>query len=549
MLFCSSAIQAADEFTLPQGVKRVEIFLLMGQSNMKGRGQVPEVQTEHPRILNMNMVDDRWCPAKHPLHKIDDPDLLNRPDNTGVGPGLDFARVLAERDEDVLIALIPVAWGGSSIKRWTKGADLYERTIRKANKALTDFPEGKARIAGALWLQGESDTFEDRYGPYAGKLDAMIQSLRRDMELPELPFIACTIGSFIRNIEKFPHVKEINEDLMELPKRLPRTACVDARDIKGHIGDYLHFNTESQIIIGQRFAKSYLKLAELKPTLAEVPYGKHERHVLDFWKAESDTPTPLVFAIHGGAWVTGSKKNFSKFIDIEAFLNAGISVVAINYRLMKHSKDVVPPVKAPLHDAARALQFVRSKADEWNIDKERIGAIGGSAGACSSLWLLYHDDMADANSDDPVARQSTRLWCASVYNAQTSLDPKQMKEWIPNITYGGHAFEFGRPATGEAFTRFLADREKILPWIKEYSPYANVSADDPPAALFYKWTPGIDEVDNVATHSAHFGVKLQEHCVKLGVVCDVVYPGARDVKHETLTDYLIATLKAPAEEK
>jgi len=287
-----------------------------------------------------------------------------------------------------------------------------------------------------------------------------------------------------------------------------------------------------------------------KPTLEEVRYGEHERHILDFRKAPSDTPTPLVICIHGGAWVGGNKERLLKFIDIEPFLKERISVVAINYRLIRNIKDVVPPVKAPLHDAARALQFVRSKADEWNIDKERIGATGVSAGACSSLWLLYHDDMAYANSDDPVARQSTRLWCASVIKPQTSLDPKQMKEWIPNITYGGHAFKSGRSAIGEVnFAQFLADRENILSWINEYSPYALVSADDPPAALFFKWAPGIDEVDRVATHSAHFGVGLQERCREVGIQCDVVYPGAKDVKHETPTDYLITALKARSGEK
>ncbi|HEY1050507.1 MAG TPA: hypothetical protein VGE39_12150 [Prosthecobacter sp.] len=72
---------------------------------------------------------------------------------------------------------------------------------------------------------------------------------------------------------------------------------------------------------------------------------------------------------------------------------------------------MVPPVKAPLEDAARALQFVRSKAAEWNIDKERIGASGSSAGSCSALWLTFHPEMADAKSADPMARESTRRWC------------------------------------------------------------------------------------------------------------------------------------------
>jgi len=273
------------------------------------------------------------------------------------------------------------------------------------------------------------------------------------------------------------------------------------------------------------------------PTLSDVRYDKHERHTLDFWKAESDIPTPLVFVIHGLGWTGGSKERLSRFADCEALLEAGISVVAINYRLMKHSRDVVPPVRAPLHDAARALKFVRSKADEWNIDKARVGAAGGSAGACSSLWLAYHDDLADSKSEDVVERESSRLWCAAVQGPQTTLDPAQMKEWTPNSRYGGHAF--GK----ENFAQFLADRESILPWLAEYSPYALVSADDPPVCLFYNAPPAIGQEQKDPTHTANFGVKLQERCIELGVQCEVIYPGSSDAGHETPTDYLIATLK------
>lgn len=280
-----------------------------------------------------------------------------------------------------------------------------------------------------------------------------------------------------------------------------------------------------------------------KPTLSEVAYGTHERHVLDFWKAPSDKPTPLVFVIHGGGWRNGSKERLNRFVDTAALLKEGISVVAINYRLMRHAEGVEPPVKAPLHDAARALQFVRSKATEWNIDKERIAAAGASAGACSSLWLLYHDDLADPESEDPVARESTRLFCAAVNNAQTTLDPQQMKEWTPNSKYGGHAFGIGH------FDQFLAEREKILPWIQEYSPYALVSADDPPVYLHYKGpAPSIGKPQKDPTHTANFGVKLQERCNEFGLKCEFTYRSAKKAGHEDATAYLIATLKSPAGE-
>lgn len=272
-------------------------------------------------------------------------------------------------------------------------------------------------------------------------------------------------------------------------------------------------------------------------TVADFKYGPHERNVLDFWQAKSDKPTPLLFFIHGGGWMGGDKAG----IAVEPFLKEGISVVSINYRFIHQAQEVVPPVKAPLTDAARALQTVRSKAAEWNIDKTRIGASGGSAGACSSLWLAFHPDMADPKSDDPIARESTRLLTAAVNGPQTTLDPKQMKEWTPNSKYGGHAFLKKEEYTN--FDAFVAAREKILPWIAEYSPYALVSSDDPPVYCSFGAPPAIGQEQKDPTHTANFGVKLQEHCKANGVACDVVYPGAPDVKFKTINEYLIAKLK------
>ena len=274
-----------------------------------------------------------------------------------------------------------------------------------------------------------------------------------------------------------------------------------------------------------------------KPTYSLVRYGDHPRHVIDFWQAESDSPTPLVFVIHGGGWVGGSKERVQRFADVPALLKAGISVAAINYRYVRQAGDLQPPVKAPLFDAARALQHVRSRSKEWNIDKTRIGAAGGSAGACSSLWLAFHDDLADPDSEDPVSRESSRLYCAAVTGAQTSLDPKQMKEWTPNSKYGGHAF--GK----KNFAQFLAERDSILPWIAEYSPYALVSSDDPAIFLTYSRPPALGQTQKDPTHTSNFGVKLQEHCKQTGVACELVYPGAPEVTHKTPTEFLIATLK------
>ncbi len=287
-----------------------------------------------------------------------------------------------------------------------------------------------------------------------------------------------------------------------------------------------------------------------KPTMGDVRYGEHERNVLDFWKVESEKPTPLLFFIHGGGWNAGDK---ARVANLDKYLAAGISVVSINYRYVPQAKatGVTPPVKAPLHDAARALQFVRSKAAQWNLDKARIGASGGSAGACSGLWLAFHNDLADPKNSDPVARESTRLWCAAVTGAQTTLDPQQMKEWTPNSKYGGHAFGFvgDKEKNLSQFDEFLAKRDTILPWIAEYSPYALVTSDDPPIYLIYSAPPALGQEQKDPTHTSNFGVKLQDHCKRIGVECELVYPGAPDVKHPQVHDYLIEKLKSPAAKK
>ena len=84
---------------------------------------------------------------------------------------------------------------------------------------------------------------------------------------------------------------------------------------------------------------------------------------------------------------------------LKGFLDAGISVAAIRYRFVD-GKDIIFP--APQHDGARAVQFLRSKAKEWNIDSDRVACYGGSAGAGISMWIGFHEDLADPTSDDPV---------------------------------------------------------------------------------------------------------------------------------------------------
>ena len=281
------------------------------------------------------------------------------------------------------------------------------------------------------------------------------------------------------------------------------------------------------------------------PTLANVTYGTHASQVLDFWKTPKPEAmagtggkwTPLLFFIHGGGWMNGDKAN-PDFL--AKSLESGISVVSINYRLIPEAikEGVTPPVKACLDDCARALQFVRSKAAEWGFDKTRIAGCGGSAGGFNSLWLALHDDMADPKATDPIARESTRLKCVLAFVPQTSLDPKQMRDWISNNDYGHHAFAL------PSYQEFLNQRESLLPWINQFSPYALVTADDPPLYLFYDSVPALGQPFKDPPHSASFGAGIVEKLKSAGVPYVFNYTGVKDVKNPDLFSFLTENLGA-----
>src|SRR5262245_60436348 len=252
--------------------------------------------------------------------------------------------------------------------------------------------------------------------------------------------------------------------------------------------------------------------ARPKPDLANEKYGPHERNILDLWRAKSDNPTPLVVFIHGGGFRGGSKEALSPAL-LERLLANGISVMAINYRLS-------PEVSFPAHymDSARAIQFARSKAKAWNLDPKRVGATGGSAGAGTSLWIGFHDDMADPKSKDPVLRESTRLTCVAVRGAQSSYDPPVIKE-------GGGADAAKHPAL-QGFYGLKADE---LDTPKAHKLYEAASAinyltrDDPPVYAFYSEARKIpaDAKPGQGIHHINFGLRLKEKMDKLGIACTV----------------------------
>ena len=244
---------------LPAGTERLDLYLLMGQSNMKGRGVMPEEPLRDPQIVMMHKKTDEWFIARHPLHLVGNPKTFEGHDNAGVGPGLAFGQAMAQENPAVRIGLVPCAVGGSRIALWQPGAKLYEDAIRRAKLAVESGPGGKTRIAGAIWLQGEADANDERINLYTESLHKMIEGLRKELNEPELPFVVTTILELRPDIELR---KSINEKLLAIPDELPHTGAVDGRDLTGHIGDMVHIDTPSQNEIGQRFAKLMMKLKE-----------------------------------------------------------------------------------------------------------------------------------------------------------------------------------------------------------------------------------------------------------------------------------------------
>lgn len=237
------------------------------------------------------------------------------------------------------------------------------------------------------------------------------------------------------------------------------------------------------------------------PTHAAVAYGPHERNVLDLWLADTEEPAPLLVYIHGGSWLGNGRGSVHP--NLVAFsLENGIHIASIDYRYSSQA-----PLPAPVHDAARALQFLRAESSEWNIDKTRVTLEGVSAGGCTALWLALHDDLADPKSEDPVLRESTRVLGAAVNAAQTSIDPPIIGEWLGDEVLNHNmiiraAGALSRPDMERRY-------EELAPLYREFSPINHLDAEDPPIFASYARADALPATNpNRAIHHAEFGRRL-----------------------------------------
>lgn len=224
---------------------RLDLFLLIGQSNMAGRGKVEDQdRIPDPRIWTLDSAD-HWIPATDPLH-------FDKPKIAGVGLGRTFAKQIVTATPGASIGLIPSAFGGTSIDEWKKGGKLYTEAVRRAREAAKH-----GTLQAILWHQGESDSNAVKAEAYPAKLKQLVADLRADLHSPDLPFIVGQIGEFY--IAKSPAAARINELLTKAADEIPHLACVSSAGLT-HIGDNTHFDAASQRELGRRYAAAYRQL-------------------------------------------------------------------------------------------------------------------------------------------------------------------------------------------------------------------------------------------------------------------------------------------------
>jgi hypothetical protein len=252
-LLCASA--RAESAPLP-AKENFYLFLLVGQSNMAGRGVVaPEDKVPLPRVLMLNKAGE-WVPAIDPLHFDKSA--------AGVGIGRSFAALIAKENPNAVIGLIPAAVGGSPIDAWQPGyyynatqSHPWDDAMSRARLALRS-----GTLKGILWHQGESDANRELAPKYEARLHDLIARMRAELTAPAVPFVVGQLGRF-KDSPWNEFKTQVDQAHRDLPKKIPHTAFVSAEGLTDK-GDKTHFNSESYREFGRRYAEAYLTLLKQK---------------------------------------------------------------------------------------------------------------------------------------------------------------------------------------------------------------------------------------------------------------------------------------------
>ena len=236
----------ADSASGGAGPEVTHVFLLIGQSNMAGRGRVEGVDlAPHPRVLSFSR-DQKWVPAVDPI-SFDKPELV------GVGPGCAFGRAVADSHPGWVVGLVPAAFGGTTLEEWRPGGRFYGDAVARTRAAL----RGGARLGAILWLQGESETPRSAEG-YVARFGLMASGLRRDLGAGDVPIIVGELGRFVSA------AASVNPQLERIPAAVPNCSIVSSLGLTDK-GDHLHLDSASARELGRRYALRFGELAAGAP--------------------------------------------------------------------------------------------------------------------------------------------------------------------------------------------------------------------------------------------------------------------------------------------
>lgn len=223
----------------------MDIYLLIGQSNMAGRADI-ETQDEDSLknvFLFTGIEGKEWEKAANPLNKYST--IRKDLSVQKLGPGYTFGREMAKQFPNKKIGLVVNAKGGTNIVEWKPGSLFYTEAIKRAKLAMKS-----GTLKGVVWHQGEANA--SKSGIYPKQITELIESLRKDLELPNLPFVAGQLS------EDKPARHDFNVMIMTLPSLVPNTAVASTEGTVTMEGT--HFNSASQHLLGERYAVEMIKL-------------------------------------------------------------------------------------------------------------------------------------------------------------------------------------------------------------------------------------------------------------------------------------------------
>jgi hypothetical protein len=226
--------------------KNLDIYLVIGQSNMAGRAAIRKEDSTAIEQCYLFTGDptNAWVAANNPLNLYST--VRKKIDMQRLGPAYAFARSMVEARPDHEIGLIVNAKGGTKIVQWLPGTKLYEAAIQQTQKALK-----YGILKGVIWHQGEGDCHPVRVDMYLGRLEMVINAIREEIDNPDLPFVA---GQLYENEKRHA----FNQMLLQLPDFIRNTGVASSEGTM--VFDGTHFDSESAVILGNRYAMEMLKI-------------------------------------------------------------------------------------------------------------------------------------------------------------------------------------------------------------------------------------------------------------------------------------------------